>query len=203
MATSEKTVEALLYEALEAKSEPVLYAPAALDAKADRLVRRYAELRAAAAFRERLAGALLDPIRRSGWLDGVAAALKIIVGAVPNSSRILVEAAFGAEPWNFAAAAAGALRGAGDEARIDAALPTGAAADIVIDDLGDERRILATIRKFPAAAPPPVMLLIGADAGPVEIDPDIQPDRTGTATLRYEALVPSGEFSVFWGNPRS
>ncbi|HVJ52647.1 MAG TPA: hypothetical protein VM689_09310 [Aliidongia sp.] len=189
MATPDKTVEELLYEALEARAEPAAYTAAALDAKADRLLGRYARMRAADAARKRL--------------RHIAAALRIVVGAVPNSSRILADAVLGPEPWQFAADAAGAVRGAGEAARIDAVLPAGATASIIVDDLGDERRILATIRNFPAAAPPPLMLLVddqSAEAA-IEIAPDSAPGPAGTVTLRYEALVPPGEFSAYWGDP--
>ncbi len=202
MAGQEKTVEELLYEALEARSPPVHITAAALDAKADRLTRRYAEMRLAAALKQRVASAvaLLDPARRGGWADRLAATLRVVVGAAPSSSTIEVG---GSELWRFADSAAGAVRGAAAEARLDAVLPGAATATIIVDDLGETRRILATIRKFPNAEPTPVMLLIGADGAPVEIDAEAAPDRSGdTQTLRYEALVPPGEFSVCWGNPR-
>ena len=202
MAGHEKTVEELLYEALETRSPPVHFTAEALEAKADRLMQRYAEMRLAAALRQRIAGAvaLLDPARRGGWLDRLAASLRIVVGAAPSSSSIEVGSG---ELWRFAESTAGTVRGAAGEARLDAALPDGATAVIIVDDLGETRRILATIRKFPKAEPAPVMLLIGADGAPIEIDPEIALDRSGdTSTLRYEALVPPGEVAVCWGNPR-
>src|ERR1700733_6025592 len=110
MAGQEKTVEELLYDALEARSPPVHITTAALDAKADRLARRYAEMRLAAALKQRIAGgvALLHPSRRGGWADRIAATLRIVVGAAPSSSTIEVG---GSELWRFADSAVGAVRG--------------------------------------------------------------------------------------------
>jgi hypothetical protein len=214
---------ALLDEAVEERAPSVSFTPEEIDAKAAALRARFARITEAAEARRRLARALeagLAPERRAGWASsGALAALRVVLSRARRSSRILTEAAREFLPrapgaWDFVGAEAAAARGATTEAsRADAGTdPGGPAVTVIADDTGAERRILATVRRFPAGRPAPVLLVVEGPAGGaaprvLEVDAEELPEpdpaaAAGLRRLRYEVTLPPGEYDVFLGNPR-
>ncbi len=219
-----KTLGDLVHEVLDERAAAVTFTTAETDAAARRLRERFAAMRAVAAARRHVAAAVatLPPHRRAGWLSGAQAALGIVLGEARRGSRIIAEAARDLLPrapdaWMFEPGALAATRGgAVDARRADSDLASGMPPlSITLDDSGDLRRVIATIREFPADRPPPVLLIIadtseddhGAMPDATEVAAEILPERgtdidAARQRLRYEAVLPPGRYSIFLGNPR-
>jgi hypothetical protein len=222
MTPQRNSITDLLNEVIEERKASVSYTEAETDTAVARLYERFAQVRAESALRRGVEAAVatLPPARRSGWLTGAQAALRVVLGEVRRSSQILTDAARDLLPltpdaWNFGAGAMAATRGEAANARRaeSETAPGLPPLNIVLDDAADQRRVIATISDFPADRPPPVLLIVpdaptDAAAPAIEIDPEIivGPAR-GAATparrLRYEATLPAGAYSIFIGNARA
>jgi hypothetical protein len=211
----------LINAVLDERAESVSFSEREIDAEAAKLRAGLARVRESVAARQRITGAIEDlpAERRGGWLEGVQAAIKIVLGETRRTSRIMVDAASGLMPpapeaWTFAAAAGMTTR-SGDTATTKAESIDEASAvsrTVIVDDAASEPRVLATIANYPVGTPPPVLLIVPEDGdrgdlSVIEIDPEIELTRSqdadgGHCRLRYEAALPSGAYYLFFGNPR-
>ena len=234
MASQPKRLSELIREVLDERAQAVTFSPEHIEAKTVQLRQRLRAVQESTAARRRItqAVAVLPPERRRGWLEGVQAALKVVLGEAARSSRVLADAAWDLLPvdpggWRFASGAALGDRvyaqfrpedhsekpttstPEDDQARAESIPRSGTASVTVIaDDAGGARRVLATIRDYPADQPAPVLLIIEDTAEKdrpltVEVDPQSQPMAGGRRCLSYEAALPPGAYLLFLGNPRS
>src|SRR5437588_3289961 len=118
MAPKPPDLSSLIDLVLQERAQAVAFTREEIDAEAQKLRVRFDRIRENIVSRKRIATALeqLPPTRRAGWLEGVQAAVKVVLGEVRRSSQILVEAANGllpptTEAWAFMPAATGATRG--------------------------------------------------------------------------------------------
>jgi hypothetical protein len=215
-------IASLIDAVLEERAEAISFSPEHIDAQAKRLRAGFARIRENALARRRIVDVIerLPASRRAGWLEGVQSAFKVVLGEARRTSRILVDAANGLLPaapdaWTFAPAMVAATR-SGEAAATKAESVDDVSAisrTVIVDDAGPERRVLATITNYPADSAPPVLLVVAEDgeqgmARVIEVDPEIEPDLPDVAgklrrRLRYEAVLPSGAYYVFFGNPRA
>ncbi|MBV8092500.1 MAG: hypothetical protein JO110_04555 [Acetobacteraceae bacterium] len=234
MASQPKRLSELISEVLEERAQAVTFSPEHIEAKTAQLRRRLRAVQQTATARRRIvqAVAILPPERRRGWLEGVQAALKVVIGEAARGSRVLADAARDLLPvdpagWTFGSGTAlGGQVSAqfrpednsemaapsapeDDRARAES-IPRASAPPVTViaDDTGGARRVLATIRDFPADRPAPVLLIIEDTADndrplTVEVDPQSAPMPGGLRSLTYEAALPPGAYLVFLGNPRS
>jgi hypothetical protein len=218
-----KTIGQLMDVVLQERAAGVDYTEAETDAAVQRLRARFAEVRAASPLRHHVTAAIasLPAERRDGWLRGTQAALRVVLSEARRGSRILGEAArdilpLRADAWEFAAADGAATRGetgsetgteTGDRRRADSVPAENMPAlQVVVDDAGAERRLIATIRDFPSERTPPVLLIVPDGSGtdtsvPIEVDAEVIAATPGRR-LRYEATLPAGGYSIFFGNAR-
>jgi hypothetical protein len=207
----------LIDAVLGERAGAVSFSQGEIDGEADKLRAGFARIRENVAARQRVVAAIegLPASRRTGWLEGVQSAVKIVLGEARRTSRILVDAASDLLPpasngWAFAPAAVATTRSGETVAtRADSVDAVSAISRrVIVDDAAAEPRVLATINNYPADAAPPVLLIVAEDGNRVvEVDPEIETDRSdgaGTARrqLRYEAVLPSGAYYLFFGNPR-
>jgi hypothetical protein len=207
----------LIDAVLEERAGAVSFSQGEIDVEADKLRAGFARIRENVAARQRVVAAIegLPASRRTGWLEGVQSAVKIVLGEARRTSRILVDAASDLLPsasngWAFAPVAVATTRSGETVAtRADSVDAVSAISRrVIVDDTAAEPRVLATINNYPADAAPPVLLIVAEDGNRVvEVDPEIETDRSdgaGTARrqLRYEAVLPSGAYYLFFGNPR-
>jgi hypothetical protein len=210
-------IDAILGE----QGEAVSFSPREIDAEAAKLCAGFARIRENVASRQRVAEAIesLPASRRAGWLEGVQSAFKVVLGEARRTSRILVDVASDLLPpasdrWAFAPATVAATRsGEAAATRVESLDEASAISrTVIVDDAAAERRVLATISNYPADLALPVMLIVAEDGDRgtnrvVEVDPEIgadHPDGAGKVRrrLRYEAVLPSGGYYLFFGNPR-
>ena len=234
MASQPKRLSELISEVLEERAQAVTFSPEHIEVKTAQLRQRLRAVQESTAARRRIARAVavLPPERRRGWLEGVQAALKVVLGEAARSSRVLADAARDLLPvdpggWSFASGAAlGGQVSAqfrpedgsetappfapeDDRARAESIPRAGASpVTVIAEDTGGAPRVLTTIRDFPADRPAPVLLIIEDAADndrplTVEVDPQSAPMPGGLRCLTYEAALPPGTYLVFLGNPRS
>jgi chemotaxis response regulator CheB len=234
MASQPKRLSELIREVLDERAQAVTFSAEHIEAKTAQLRQRLGAMQESAAARRRIAQAVaaLPAERRQGWLEGVQAALKVVFGEAARSSRILVDAArdflpFDPGGWRFTSGTAldgqvfaqfrpedyseTAIPSAPEDDRARAeSIPRAGASPVTViaEDTGGARRVLATIRDFPADQPAPVLLIIEDTADndrplTVEVDPQSAPMPGGLRCLTYEAALPPGAYLVFLGNPRS
>jgi hypothetical protein len=207
----------LIDAVLEERAGAVSFSQGEIDLEAGRLRAGFARIQENVAVRQRVVAAIegLPAGRRAGWLEGVQSAVKVVLGEARRTSRILVDAARGLLPpasngWAFAPAAVATTRSGETVAtRADSVDATSAISRrVIVDDAAAEPRVLATINNYPADAAPPMLLIVAEDGNrAVEVDPEVETDRAdGAGTprrrLRYEAVLPSGAYYLFFGNPR-
>jgi hypothetical protein len=219
MVSKHPDLASLIDTVLEERAQAVSFSAQEIDAQAAKLRQGLTHIRESVAARRRVAEALerLPAKRRSGWLEGVQSAVKVVLGEVRRSSRVLADAANGLLPaasdgWAFAPVVAGVTRGEeADATRVESAdAASGIRGSVIVDDTGPERRVLARLEDYPADRAPPVLLIVGADqqsAAVIEVDAEIGADRPDPAgrprrPLRYEAVLPPGTYYVFFGNAR-
>lgn len=198
---------------LRERGDRVSFTADEIEAQVAQLRAGFERIRIAAPERRRVAALLgrLPAERVAGWLDGVKGAVKVVVGEARRSSHILAEAARGLLPsepdsWFFAPVAAGVTRGDVVTTRVESQ-SEGVTRSILVDDGGLERRVMATIRGFPAGEARPVLLIAASEATAdlvLEVDAEVisESDGLGAHTLRYEAFLPPGTYDIFFGNPR-
>jgi hypothetical protein len=226
MASRPSNFAELIEAVLEERAERVSFSTDEIEAEHAKFRARADRLLAAQAAKQRVADAIesLPAGRRQGWLEGVQSAVKLVLGEAARSSRILTDAARDLLPaapgnWAFAPASAGGLRPAFELMAAPASLEAAraesldeaasVARSLVIDDRAGKPMLSATIRNFPSDKLPPVLLIVaerGDAAGgqTLEVDPQITiegSDEQGRY-LRYEAVLPSGAYYAFFGNPR-
>jgi hypothetical protein len=212
----------LIESVLEERARAVTFTADEIEAEMAKLRAGVERLRAAQPARRSIASAIasLPAERRQGWLEGVQSAVKLVLGEAARSSRILVDAARDLLPaasgsWAFApamsaggpafelmAATAASVESLDEAAKMSRSL--------VIDDAAAKPRLSATIRNFPADQPPPVLLIVeergDASGGRTfEVDPQVTAEGSDEQGryLRYEAVLPSGVYYAFFGNPRN
>lgn len=218
MVSRPSDIASLIDAVLEERAASVSFSQRQIDAEAAKLRAGFASIRENVAARQRVVEAMqnLPAGRRAGWLAGVQAAAKIVMGEARRTSRILADAANGLLPpasdgWMFAPAALATTR-SGETAATRAESVDEASAvsrTVIVDDAAAEPRVLAIIDNHPADIAPPVLLIVAEGRDPngdrvIEVDPEIEEDRAGGGRrrLRYEAALPSGAYYLFFGNPR-
>ncbi len=200
------TLRALLQDTFEngATVEPADVRAARREALLARFRAVDEDLAALSRSRERVLAAL-PAERRAGWLGGVQAALSVRLGVARRSSRIMLEplrSLFAPNPaaWSLVPAHALSLRGNPAPARVET---TDGRMSVAIDDSGESRRIIATIRDVPETFAAPVLLIVAGDGSVIaEVEPEVLIEAS-RRRLRYAAELPPGEYDLFLGNPRA
>ena len=109
MASQPKPLSELIREMLDERAQAVTFSPEHIEAKTAQLRQRLSAVQESTAARRQIAQAVatLPPERRPGWLEGVQAALKVVLGEAARSSRVLIDTARDLLPvdpagWRFA-----------------------------------------------------------------------------------------------------